>query len=68
MEIALDLDALYGPSFRRLSVSAPEFNQIARMLAALDLPTVVVQEIGYLCDELGDNLQAFLGGLAATPT
>jgi acetoin utilization deacetylase AcuC-like enzyme len=26
------------------------------------LPSVIVQEGGYLCDELGDNLTAFLTG------
>ena len=28
----------------------------------LGLPTVIVQEGGYLCDALGDNLTAFLTG------
>ncbi len=35
---------------------------MASMLAALNLPTVIVQEGGYLCDELGDNLHSFLSG------
>jgi hypothetical protein len=26
----------------------------------MQLPTLVVQEGGYLCDELGDNLESFL--------
>ena len=35
---------------------------MARMLAVLDLPTVIVQEGGYLCEELGENLHSFLTG------
>ena len=60
--IALGLDAFDGDPFGGLSVSTPGFTTMARMLAELDLPTVIVQEGGYLCDELGDNLHAFLEG------
>ena len=38
---------------------------IAEAIAALGLPTVVVQEGGYLCDALSDNLTSFLTGYAA---
>ncbi len=38
------------------------FGRIAEAIAKLRLPTVIVQEGGYLCDALGDNLTAFLGG------
>jgi hypothetical protein len=31
-------------------------------VAALGLPTVIVQEGGYLCPELGENLEAVLRG------
>ena len=41
---------------RRASRGSP------RAIAALGLPTVIVQEGGYLCDALGDNLTAFLTG------
>lgn len=60
--IALGLDAFEGDPFGGLSVSTPGFARMAQMLAALGLPTVIVQEGGYLCDELGDNLHAFLAG------
>jgi len=60
--IALGLDAFDGDPFGGLSVSTPGFARIADMLAALKLPTVIVQEGGYLCDELGDNLESFLDG------
>ena len=60
--IALGLDAFEGDPFGGLSVSTPGFTDIAGLLAGLNLPTVIVQEGGYLCDALGDNLHAFLRG------
>jgi acetoin utilization deacetylase AcuC-like enzyme len=63
--IALGLDAFAGDPFGGLSVSTAGFAEMAAMLAALGLPTVIVQEGGYLCDELGDNLRSFLGGFEA---
>jgi acetoin utilization deacetylase AcuC-like enzyme len=35
---------------------------MARMIAGLKLPTVIVQEGGYLTPYLGDNLASFLIG------
>ena len=60
--IALGLDTFEGDPFGGLSVSTPGFAEMAKALAALDLPTVIVQEGGYLCDELGENLRSFLSG------
>lgn len=60
--IALGLDAFEGDPFGGLAVSTPGFAQMARILATLNLPTVIVQEGGYLCDELGQNLHSFLNG------
>lgn len=60
--IALGLDAFEGDPFGGLSVSTPGFARIAELLAGLNLPTVIVQEGGYLCDELGENLHSFLDG------
>lgn len=60
--IALGLDAYEGDPFGGLAVSTAGFAQIAASLAALDLPAVIVQEGGYLCDALGENLASFLGG------
>lgn len=59
--IALGLDAFEGDPFGGLSVSTPGFSRMAEAIRTLGLPTVVVQEGGYLCDELGRNLTAFLG-------
>jgi acetoin utilization deacetylase AcuC-like enzyme len=60
--VALGLDAFEGDPFGGLSVSTPGFARIGETIAGLGLPTVIVQEGGYLCDELGDNLTAFLTG------
>jgi acetoin utilization deacetylase AcuC-like enzyme len=58
--LALGLDAFEGDPFAGLKVTTPGFHQIARQIAALGLPTILVQEGGYLCPELGDNLAAVL--------
>ena len=63
--VALGLDAFEGDPFGGLAVSTEGFGQIARRLAGLGLPTVIVQEGGYLCDALGDNLTSFLAGFEA---
>lgn len=60
--VALGLDAFEGDPFGGLSMTTPGFSRIGEAIAKLDLPTVIVQEGGYLCDELGDNLTAFLTG------
>jgi acetoin utilization deacetylase AcuC-like enzyme len=60
--VALGLDAFEGDPFGGLSVSTPGFSRIGEAIAGLALPTAIVQEGGYLCDELGDNLTAFLTG------
>ncbi len=60
--IALGLDAFEGDPFGGLAVSTPGFTRIAEKLNELAVPTVIVQEGGYLCDELGENLNAFLSG------
>lgn len=64
--VALGLDAFEGDPFGGLSVTTPGFSRIAEAIAKLALPTVIVQEGGYLCDALGDNLTAFLTGFAGT--
>lgn len=62
--ISLGLDAFEGDPFAGLGVTTPGFARIAETCAGLNLPTVIVQEGGYLCPELGENLTSFLGGFA----
>lgn len=63
--VALGLDPFEGDPFGGLSMTTPGFARIGAAIAALRLPTVIVQEGGYLCDALGDNLTSFLGGYEA---
>jgi acetoin utilization deacetylase AcuC-like enzyme len=61
--VALGLDAFAGDPFGGLAISTTGFRRIGRRISdSLGLPAVIVQEGGYLCDELGDNLAAFLRG------
>lgn len=63
--VALGLDAFEGDPFGGLAVTTPGFARMAGEIAAMGLPTLMVQEGGYLCPELGANLESFLGGFLA---
>ena len=60
--VALGLDAFEGDPFGGLRVSTNGFARVGERLARLGLPTVLVQEGGYPCDELGTNLVSALAG------
>lgn len=60
--VALGLDAYEGDPLRGLAITTPGFRQIGAVIAGLGLPTVLIQEGGYLAPELGDNLVSFLKG------
>ncbi len=61
--IALGLDAYEDDPIAGLGVTTGGFAKIGERIATcLSLPTVIVQEGGYPCDELGGNLASFLGG------
>ena len=60
--IALGLDAHESDPFRGMAISTAGFSAIGKALSGLGLPTVIVQEGGYLSDALGDNLRSFLDG------
>mgnify|MGYP000730448806 FL=1 len=60
--VALGLDAYEGDPFQGFAVTTPGFARIGAAIAGLGLPTLFVQEGGYLCDELGENLTAVLTG------
>ena len=60
--VALGLDAYLGDPLRGLAVTTGGFGRIGEQVGTLRLPTVIVQEGGYLSDALGDNLAAFLAG------
>jgi len=62
--VALGLDASQSDPLQGLKITPEGFHRMAAMIAALGLPTVLVQEGGYLGPELGENLSAFLEGFA----
>ena len=59
--VALGLDAHEGDPFQGLAVSTAGFGKMAAEIQNLGLPTLMVQEGGYLSDALGANLASFLG-------
>jgi acetoin utilization deacetylase AcuC-like enzyme len=64
--IALGLDAFEGDPLQGLAISTSGFGRIGKRIAEIALPTVIVQEGGYLSNELGTNLSAFLEGFIAS--
>jgi len=61
--IALGLDAYEGDPIAGLAISTEGFGAIGNAIASrVKVPTVLVQEGGYPCDELGDNLAQFIRG------
>ena len=60
--IALGLDASESDPLQGLKVTGAGFRAMAGKIAQLGLPTVLVQEGGYLSDDLGRNLVQFLAG------
>jgi len=63
--IALGLDASEKDPFGGLCVTTDGFAKIAAMIAGLGKPTVLIQEGGYISDELGRNLSSFLESFQA---
>jgi acetoin utilization deacetylase AcuC-like enzyme len=63
--IALGLDASEHDPLAGLAVTTDGFHRIGAAIARLALPTVLVQEGGYLSDILGTNLTAVLAGFEA---
>jgi acetoin utilization deacetylase AcuC-like enzyme len=60
--VALGLDASEHDPLAGLAVTTNGFRRIGQAIAAMGLPTVFVQEGGYLSDILGPNLTAALAG------
>lgn len=60
--IALGLDAHESDPFRGMTITTQGFSKIGAVLAGVGLPTVIVQEGGYLSESLGANLVSFLTG------
>jgi len=65
--IALGLDAYEGDPIAGLAISTEGFGTIGHAIAQrIKAPMVLVQEGGYPCAELGDNLAQFMAGFSNT--
>jgi acetoin utilization deacetylase AcuC-like enzyme len=62
--VALGVDAAAGDPESPLEVTAAGYHEAGRILAELDLPTVVVQEGGYDLETIGPLVVETLAGLA----
>lgn len=60
--VALGLDASEHDPFKGFDITTAGFRRIGARVSAAALPTLLVQEGGYLSDVLGDNLGAILDG------
>jgi acetoin utilization deacetylase AcuC-like enzyme len=58
--ISLGLDTFIGDPYAAFGVTTEGFGRIAAAINKLNKPSVVLQEGGYVCPELGQNLVAFL--------
>jgi acetoin utilization deacetylase AcuC-like enzyme len=63
--IALGLDASEHDPLAFLRITTDGFRRIGEALGAMGMPTVIVQEGGYLSEYLGVNLAAALAGFEA---
>ena len=64
--VALGLDAYGGDPLAALQITTPGFGRIGEAIGQAGLPTLLVQEGGYLSPELGANLASFLEGFMRT--
>jgi len=65
--IALGLDASEHDPLAFLSITTEGFGAIGARLGQIGLPTILVQEGGYISHVLGDNLNSFLAGYESSP-
>jgi len=63
--VSVGFDAHLGDPTANLAVSSEGFAAVGRLIGALDLPTLLVQEGGYIVERLATNLSGFLAGLFA---
>ncbi|MEL6691579.1 MAG: histone deacetylase family protein [Pseudomonadota bacterium] len=58
-------DTYAGDPISYFSIETAEYTDMARLIARLDLPTLICMEGGYAIDALGANVAAFLKGFEA---
>ena len=64
--VALGLDAHESDPFQGLAITTAGFARITERIAGLKLPSVIVQEGGYVSEALGANLKSALRGFLGT--
>jgi acetoin utilization deacetylase AcuC-like enzyme len=60
--VSAGFDTFGGDPIADFALSTAAYPQIGRRIAALSLPTLIVQEGGYAIDALGENVVEFLRG------
>ncbi|MBT5186171.1 MAG: histone deacetylase family protein [Kordiimonadaceae bacterium] len=61
--ISLGLDTFGGDPYKLFNLTTGCYRRMSKEIAKLGIATVIIQEGGYLCDQLGDNLTEFLTGI-----
>lgn len=61
--VSFGADTFVGDPISNLALETADFAPLARRIASLGKPMLVVMEGGYAVDALGGNVAAFLGGL-----
>ena len=62
--VSLGVDTFHNDPISDLAVTTDGFREQGGLISQLALPTVVLQEGGYDVDAIGDNVVAFLQGIA----
>ena len=65
--VALGVDAAASDPNSPLAVSEDGYNEAGRRLGGLGLPTVLVQEGGYVLETIGPLVRATLEGFESAP-
>jgi acetoin utilization deacetylase AcuC-like enzyme len=60
--VSYGADTFVGDPISHFKVQTDDYARMARRIAALGLPTLIVMEGGYAVDALGANVASFLGG------
>jgi acetoin utilization deacetylase AcuC-like enzyme len=60
--VSFGADTYVGDPISNFALDTPDYARLARRIAALDQPTLVVMEGGYAVDALGANVASFLSG------
>ncbi|HEX5689594.1 MAG TPA: histone deacetylase family protein, partial [Roseiflexaceae bacterium] len=60
--VSAGLDTFAGDPIADFALTTAAYQEIGRRIAALELPTLIVQEGGYAVDELGENVAGLLRG------